>query len=206
MALADFPREPLLFGPSPVHRLERLSAHLGGRRRDLGEARRLQLRPRVRRQQDAQARVPRRRRARAGLRHARVDRRRAVEPHAPGRRGRRASRLEVRARAGALGRVGRTRATRRSATSCCRGSWAPTCGSPTQASTSRSGRAGRRRSPPSTPRAASRTRFRPARPIIRSAVSASRAGPTRSQRRNASSASSSTRSSSARSPARRRRG
>jgi 1-aminocyclopropane-1-carboxylate deaminase len=31
VALADFPREPLLFGPSPVHRLERLSAQLGGR-------------------------------------------------------------------------------------------------------------------------------------------------------------------------------
>src|SRR4051794_41563191 len=30
MRLADFPRHPLLFGPSPVHRLERLSAHLGG--------------------------------------------------------------------------------------------------------------------------------------------------------------------------------
>jgi 1-aminocyclopropane-1-carboxylate deaminase len=30
MALADFPREPLLFGASPVHRLERLSEHLGG--------------------------------------------------------------------------------------------------------------------------------------------------------------------------------
>ena len=30
MALADFPRYPLLFGPSPVHRLELLSAHLGG--------------------------------------------------------------------------------------------------------------------------------------------------------------------------------
>jgi len=28
--LADFPRHPLLFGPSPVHRLERLTAHLGG--------------------------------------------------------------------------------------------------------------------------------------------------------------------------------
>jgi 1-aminocyclopropane-1-carboxylate deaminase len=31
MALADFPREPLLFGPSPVHRFERLSEQLGGR-------------------------------------------------------------------------------------------------------------------------------------------------------------------------------
>jgi 1-aminocyclopropane-1-carboxylate deaminase len=28
--LADFPRYPLLFGPSPVHPLERLSRHLGG--------------------------------------------------------------------------------------------------------------------------------------------------------------------------------
>jgi len=31
MALADFARVSLLFGPSPVHRLERLSEHLGGR-------------------------------------------------------------------------------------------------------------------------------------------------------------------------------
>jgi 1-aminocyclopropane-1-carboxylate deaminase len=30
MAIADFPRYPLLFGPSPVHPLERLSRHLGG--------------------------------------------------------------------------------------------------------------------------------------------------------------------------------
>ena len=30
MSLASFPRQPLLFGPSPVHRLERLTAHLGG--------------------------------------------------------------------------------------------------------------------------------------------------------------------------------
>ena len=30
MALADFPRHPLTFGPSPVHPLARLSAHLGG--------------------------------------------------------------------------------------------------------------------------------------------------------------------------------
>ncbi len=28
--LADFPRHPLLFGPSPVHRLDRLTEHLGG--------------------------------------------------------------------------------------------------------------------------------------------------------------------------------
>ncbi|GAA5164111.1 1-aminocyclopropane-1-carboxylate deaminase [Pseudonocardia eucalypti] len=32
MTLDDFPRHPLLFGPSPVHPLERLTAHLGGPR------------------------------------------------------------------------------------------------------------------------------------------------------------------------------
>jgi 1-aminocyclopropane-1-carboxylate deaminase len=32
MSLADFPRYPLTFGPSPVHPLERLSRHLGGAR------------------------------------------------------------------------------------------------------------------------------------------------------------------------------
>jgi 1-aminocyclopropane-1-carboxylate deaminase len=31
VSLADFDRVPLLFGPSPVHRLERLEDHLGGR-------------------------------------------------------------------------------------------------------------------------------------------------------------------------------
>lgn len=30
MAITDFPRHPLTFGPSPVHQLERLSAHLNG--------------------------------------------------------------------------------------------------------------------------------------------------------------------------------
>ncbi len=32
MAIGDFPRYPLTFGPSPVHELPRLSAHLGGAR------------------------------------------------------------------------------------------------------------------------------------------------------------------------------
>jgi 1-aminocyclopropane-1-carboxylate deaminase len=32
MALSDFPRYPLMFGPSPVHPLDRLSDHLGGAR------------------------------------------------------------------------------------------------------------------------------------------------------------------------------
>ena len=30
MALTDFPRYPLTFGPSPVHRLDRLTKHLAG--------------------------------------------------------------------------------------------------------------------------------------------------------------------------------
>ena len=30
MQLASFRRHPLTFGPSPMHRLERLTAHLGG--------------------------------------------------------------------------------------------------------------------------------------------------------------------------------
>jgi 1-aminocyclopropane-1-carboxylate deaminase len=30
VSLDDFPRHPLMFGPSPVHRLERLTEHLGG--------------------------------------------------------------------------------------------------------------------------------------------------------------------------------
>ncbi len=32
MTLADFPRHSLMFGPSPIHPLDRLSAHLGGAR------------------------------------------------------------------------------------------------------------------------------------------------------------------------------
>ena len=32
MSIDDFPRHPLLFGPSPVHPLDRLTAHLGGAR------------------------------------------------------------------------------------------------------------------------------------------------------------------------------
>ncbi|WP_432482984.1 1-aminocyclopropane-1-carboxylate deaminase [Kineococcus esterisolvens] len=32
MALSDFPRHPLTFGPSPVHPMDRLTAHLGGAR------------------------------------------------------------------------------------------------------------------------------------------------------------------------------
>ena len=102
MALHDFPRHPLTFGPSPVHPLPRLSAHLR-RRPDLGQARGLQLRPGLRRQQDPQARVPRPGGAGPGRGHPGVDRRLPVQPHPAGRRGRRAPRPAVRAGAGELG-------------------------------------------------------------------------------------------------------
>ena len=78
MSLSDFPRYPLMFGPSPVHPLERLSAHLGGakvwaKREDCNsglafggnKTRKLEY-----------------------LVHAGLDRGRAVQPHATGRRGR----------------------------------------------------------------------------------------------------------------------
>ena len=75
MSLGDFPRVSLMFGPSPLqsaHPTERRSARQG---RDLGQARALQQRLRLWRLQGAQARVPRRGRARQGLRHARLRRR-----------------------------------------------------------------------------------------------------------------------------------
>ena len=89
MGLDDFPRVPLMFGPSPVHPLPRLSAALGGKVEIWAKREDCNSRHRLRRQQGAQARVPRRRRARPGLRHAGVDRRHAVEPH-PRRHRRRA--------------------------------------------------------------------------------------------------------------------
>ena len=71
MPLNDFPRYPLILW-SPVHPLDRLSAHLGARS---GQAGGLQLRARLRRQQGTQAGVPGTRRASAGCGHAGVDRR-----------------------------------------------------------------------------------------------------------------------------------
>ena len=93
---------PLTFGPSPIHRLDRLTQHLGGAaiwaKRDdcnsglaFGGNKTRKLEYLV---ADALAQ---------GLRHARLDRRRAVEPHAPGRRRLGPSRASLRARAGELG-------------------------------------------------------------------------------------------------------
>ena len=106
MKLHDFPRYPLTFGPSPIHELDRLTQHLGWSDR-LGQARGLQLRARLRRQQDPQAGVHRPRRTRQGSRHVGLDRRRPVKPHPPGRRRRGQTRPEVPPRPGEVGRLGR---------------------------------------------------------------------------------------------------
>ena len=105
MPIDDFERYPLTFGPSPVHPLKRLSAHLGGAR--VGQARGRQLWPGLRRQQDQEARVPRPRCPRAGRRHPGVDRRHPVQPHPPGGRSGSPPRPEVLPRPGEMGRLGR---------------------------------------------------------------------------------------------------
>ena len=101
--LEKFERYPLTFGPTPIEKLERLGAASRRRGRALRQARGLQFRPRLRRQQAAQARIHHPRRDRLQRRHAGLDRRRAVEPHAHGRRRRRQDRHEMPARAGKLG-------------------------------------------------------------------------------------------------------
>ena len=170
MKLDEFDRYPLLFGPSPVHPLDRLSAHLGGaaiwaKREDCNSG------PRIRREQDPQARVPARRRPRAGLRHPRLDRRRPVQPHPPGRRRRRACWPEVRPRPGELGRLaGRdVRPRRQHPLEPAHGRRRPAREGRSSASASR--RVGSGRSPTIVERrAASRTRFRPAPPTTASAA------------------------------------
>ena len=144
--LDSFERVPLLFGPSPGPPARAPVRAPRRRGRDLGQARGLQLRPRLRRQQGPQARVPGRRRARAGLRHARLDRRRPVQPHAAGRGSGSAPRPCVRARAGALGRLGRPRLREVGNILLSRIMGADVRLDPTRASTSGSARAGRRRS------------------------------------------------------------
>ena len=167
------------------------------RRGGVGEARRLQLGHRVRRQQDPQARVPRRRRARDRLRHARLDRWRPVQPHPPGRGGRGPRRAAAASSSRRAGWTGRTPSTTGSATSSSAGWSARTCGwsrpgfgigfkeSWEQALARGRGTA-----------AGGRTPSRRAPRITRWAGSGTRTGPTRWRSRSASSASSSTRSSS----------
>ena len=78
-----------------------------GRRENLGQAGGLQLRARLRRQQDPQAGVPGARCAGPGRRHAGLDRRGAVQPHPPGGRGRRPAGPAGPAGPGELGRLAR---------------------------------------------------------------------------------------------------
>ena len=205
MTLADFPRVPLTFGPSPVHRLDRLTEHLGGRveiwakREDCNsglayggnKVRKLEYLAADALAQGCDTLV-----SIGGVQSNHTRQVAAVAAH--------------------LG-LGCLLVQEHwvewddpvyegSATSCCRGSWAPTCASRRPASTSASVAAGRRPSPRSRPAAASRIPSRPAPPIIRWAATALPAGRMRWPPRRPSSGCSSTRSSSVRSRARRRPG
>ena len=93
MHLSRFPRQRFAHLPTPLEPMERLSKHLGGPQA-VDQARRLH-RAFGRRQQDAQARIPDRRRARERLRHRHHPGRDAVEPCAPDRRRRRALRARM---------------------------------------------------------------------------------------------------------------
>ena len=101
--LEKFERYPLTFGPTPIERLKRLSAHLGdkvelyAKREDCNSGLAFggnKLRKLEYIIPDA---------IRLERRHAGVDRRRAVEPYAPGGRGRGQDRHEMPAGAGGLG-------------------------------------------------------------------------------------------------------
>ncbi len=144
--LKNFPRYPLTFGPTPYR--EAGAAFRPSRRpgRALRQARGLQLGPRLRRQQAAQARVHHPRRARLQCRSAGLHRRRAVEPHPHGGGGRGQDRHEVPAGAGELGAARGCRLRPRRQHHAVAASWAPTCAWSMTASTSASARAGRRRS------------------------------------------------------------
>ena len=196
MALEDFPRVELLVRPlarPPPRATDRAPRRRG---RGLGEAGGPELRARIRREQDAEARVPGSRRAGEGVRHARLDRRRPVEPHAPGCSGRCAARSRLRARPGALGGLGRARlrdGRQHSALADHGRGRPPFFGRVRHRHPAELGGSARVRAREPEAR---RTRSPPARPTTRSAASGSRAGrpslPSRSRR----SASSSTRSSS----------
>ena len=101
--LEKFERYPLTFGPTHIEKLERLSQHLGGKVETLRQARGLQFRSRLRRQQAAQARIHHPRCDRLQRRYAGLDRRRAVQPHPHGRGRRGQDRHEVPPGAGKLG-------------------------------------------------------------------------------------------------------
>ena len=196
MAIDRFARVPLLLGPSPLHRLERLSEHLGGavdiwaKREDCNsglayggnKVRKLEYLAADALAQGCDTLV-----SIGGMQSNPPVRWR------PSRHGSAFAASSYRS----AGCSGRMSSMTRSATSSSRASWVPTCGSTLPASTSASGGAGRTRSRRSRRVAAPPMRFRPAPPTTRSAGSALRAGPTRWPRRSASSASFSTRSSSA---------
>ncbi|BDZ65525.1 hypothetical protein GCM10025877_24630 [Agromyces mangrovi Wang et al. 2018] len=196
MALADFPRHPLTFGPSPIHPVDRLSAHLGGariwmKREDVSsglayggnKVRKLEYLVPDALAQGADTLV-----SIGGVQSNHTRQVAAVAAH-----------LGVKAVLvqehwvdwpdSVNDRVGNIMLSRLMG--------ADVRLSP-RASASASRTRGARPSPMSRRPAARRTRSRPGHPTTASAGSASRTGPTRSRRRSASSASSSTRSSCAR--------
>ena len=126
--LDAFERHPLLFGPSPIHPLDRLTAHLGGatlwaKRDDCNsglafggnKTRKLEYLVADALAQGCDTLV-----SIGGVQSNHTRQVAAVAArHGP----------EVRARPGELGRLAGRRATTASATSSSAGSWAPTCGS-----------------------------------------------------------------------------
>ncbi len=128
MAITDFERYPLTVRAEPDPPAATGSARTWAGRRSGPSGRTSIQRPRVRRQQDPQAGVPRAGRAGAGRGHPGLHRRR-TSPTTPARSRRwppsSASRPGWSRRTGS---TGRTRSPTESATSCCRASWVPTSG------------------------------------------------------------------------------
>ena len=145
MSLDGLAYVPLLFGPSPVHRLERLSEHLGGeveiwaKREDCNsglayggnKVRKLEYLAADAVAQGCDTLV--------SIGGVQSNHTRQVAAVA-------ATSASAASWSRSTGSTGPMPSTTRSATSCSRGSWAPTSGSIRPASTSASGRAGRRRS------------------------------------------------------------
>ena len=128
MGIERFGRVPLLFGPSPVHRLERLSEHSAARSRS-GRSARTATRasPTAATRCASSSTSPRRRSRRAATRSSRS----AACSRTTRARSRPSPRTRARAACScrSTGSTGRTPSTTRSGTSCSRGSWAPTSGS-----------------------------------------------------------------------------
>ena len=205
MPLNDFPRYPLMFGPSPVHPAGSADRSIWAERRS-GRSGRTATpgSPTAATRSASWSTWCRTRWRRERTRWCRSA---GCSPTTPGR--------SPRSRPGSAsgpcwsrraGWTGRTRSTTGSATSCCPGSWAPTCGWSRRSSGSASNPAGSRRWMMSAPPAGPRTPSRPGPRTTGWAAWASRTGRTKSSSRKATWGSSSTPSWCAALPGRLRRG